>query len=139
MKFSIGTILTLFAAMSLSLGLSGCVGLVLMGAQQLAVGGSDQEQLENSIVDGVTTRPELVQKLGSPVNTMKDGTVLIFGGRSRPRGLVQLVTEDKRDEHRMIAVIDDKDVLREHLWVGRKKLNNEQNKGQNKEAGATEK
>ena len=114
-------VLTLSAAMSLSLSLSGCVGLVLMGAQQLTVGGADQEQLESSIIDGVTTRPELVQKLGSPVNTMKDGTILIFGGRSRPRGLMQLVTEDKRDEHRMIAVIDDKDILREPLWVGKKK------------------
>ncbi len=107
--------------LSMALALSGCVGLVLMGAQQLTGSEADQEQLEKTVIDGVTTRPELVQKLGSPINTMKDGTVLIFGGRSRPRGLVQLVTEDKRDEHRLIAIIDDKDVLREHLWVGRKK------------------
>jgi len=48
-------------------------------------------------------------------------SVLNFDGRSRPRGLVQLFSEHKRDEHRLIAVIGQDDMPREHLWVRKKK------------------
>ncbi len=107
---------------ALLLPLTGCVGLVVVGAQHVAGMGSEDEKLESSILDGTTTRAELIDKLGQPLHAMKDGTVLIFGGRSRPRGLVQLFMENNRDEHRLIAVLDQGDIVREHLWVGRKKV-----------------
>jgi len=106
---------------ALLLPLTGCVGLVVVGAQHVAGMGSEDDQVEKFVVDGATSRTELVALMGQPLHTMKDGSVLIFGGRARPRGLVQLFTEDKRDEHRLIAVIGQDDVLREHLWVGKKK------------------
>ena len=110
-----------FAAI-LICGLSGCIGLAVIGAQQLAMPGAEEdERLEKMVVDGVTTKWELIDTLGMPLHEMNEGHVLIFGGRSRPRGLVHLLSEDKRDEHRLIAVVDNTGVMRDHLWVGKKK------------------
>ena len=114
------------AAVTLAAGLmcslSGCIGLAVIGAQRLAQPSEDEEELlAQTIVDGATTKSELVDKLGAPLHELNEGSVLIFGGRSRPRGLVQLLKEDKGDDHRLIAVFDRAGVMRDHLWVGRKK------------------
>ena len=109
-------------AAGLTCSLSGCIGLAVIGAQHLALPSEqDEELLAQATIDGATIKSELVDKLGMPLHEMNDGSVLIFGGRSRPRGLVQLVTADKRDELRLIAVFDHPAVLQDHLWVGRKK------------------
>lgn len=101
--------------------LTGCVGLVVLGAQEVAgIGRGDDARLAKIVVDGTTSRQELIQHLGEPIHQLNDGKVLIFGGRQRARSLLQLVKDDKRDEHRLIAILDADGVLREHLWVGRK-------------------
>jgi hypothetical protein len=102
--------------------LSGCIGLAVMGAQHITRPSEDDEdQLAQMTIDGSTTKSELVGKLGAPLHEMNLGNVLIFGRQSRPRGLVQMVTTEKRDELHLIAVFNHAGVLQDHLWVGRKK------------------
>ena len=115
-------LVALTVAAALMCCLSGCIALAVMGAQHLALPSEEEEELlAQTIFDGATTKSELVDKLGAPLHELNEGSVLIFGGRNRPRGVVQLVTTDKRDELRLIAVFDSSGVMRDHLWVGRKK------------------
>lgn len=116
---TVGKWLLLLTSMSV---LPGCVGLVVMGAQQIASPGAEEEErLQRQVVDGTTLKAELIEKLGEPLHEMNGGNVLVFGGRQRGRNLVQMFSEDKREEHRLIAVFDQSGVLRDHLWVGRKR------------------
>lgn len=102
--------------------LPGCVGLVVMGAQQvISPATDDDDRIEKQMVAGITRKDELVEWMGEPLHELNEGRVLVFGGRQRGRNLIQLLSEEKKDEHRLIAVFDDQGVLRDHLWVGRKR------------------
>ena len=90
-------------------------------AQEVMVAAyGEEERLAKTIIDGATSKQELIAQLGVPLDELGDRSVLIFGGRYRSRGLLQLVKDDKRDEHRLIAILDKNEILREHLWVGKK-------------------
>ncbi len=113
---------TITSVLLMMQSLSGCVGLAVVGVQQMSMPSAEEtEQLQKSIVNGVTTKAELIEKFGAPIHDLNESSVLIFGGRHRPRGLVQLVTEDKQNEPRLIAVVDPSGLLLDHFWFGHKK------------------
>ena len=120
-RFSTLALMKCVAIAGMASMLNGCVGLAIIGAQEVMVAGSgEEERLAKVIIDGATSKQELIAQLGVPLHELGDGSVLIFGGHHRSRGLLQLVKDDKGDEHRLIAILDKNELLREHLWVGKK-------------------
>ena len=120
-RFSTLALMKCVAIAGMASMLNGCVGLAIIGAQEVMVAAyGEEERLAKTIIDGAASKQELIAQLGVPLDELGDRSVLIFGGRYRSRGLLQLVKDDKRDEHRLIAILDKNEILREHLWVGKK-------------------